>query len=279
MLEFIQKELLNAQRQLGFRGQRCSSWSLSPTLARFLERLKKKNRIHESATYETVERQIKDEFRKNLLLNQDLTPEQLQRIDLWQYGQHFGLPTPLLDWTRSAYVALFFSLVGDPVIDELGVEKPRSLWVLDMDLLELINHQIKNEVWQREKDHLDSEKLLTQQIPTMDIVGEVDGYNRRIGYQQGFFTKHVFYVSFESWARRIASEVAHECWDVPLLQQLNFSPTEMEKTELLVALDKMNINSRTLFPDITGSVEQTCFMLEHALRRDVISFSGTTLKK
>ena len=128
VLGYIEKELIHAPHRLGFRGQLCSTWKLRPSLARFLSRLKKKGQIEQSATFETIEHRVKEEFKKNLLLNRDLTPDQLQRVDLWQYGQHFGLPTPLLDWTHSAYVGLFFSLTGEPVVGNDGAEQPRSLW-------------------------------------------------------------------------------------------------------------------------------------------------------
>lgn len=279
VLAYIEKELVDTHHRLGFRGQRCAAWRLRPSLARFLSRLKEKGRIGESATYETVEHRVKEEFKKNLLLNRDLTPDQLQSVDLWQYGQHFGLPTPLLDWTHSAYVGLFFALVGDPVVGEEGLIQPRSLWVMDLELLSLINNQIQEEVWPKMKGRIEPEEFLKRQIPKMEVAGEIDGYNRRLGYQQAFFTKHVFYESLEVWASRIASEVAHECWNYPFLRKITFSPDEKQRSRMLVVLDKMNVNSRTLFPDMQGSVAQTCFAFEHPARQGTLSFSGSTRKR
>ncbi len=278
LLGYIESELVDTKHRLGFRGQSCSAWQLRPSLARFLSRLKEKGRIEPSATYETVEHRVKEEFRKNLLLNRDLTLDQLKSVDLWQYGQHFGLPTPLLDWTQSAYVGLFFALADDPVVEDDGFPQSRSLWVMDLDLLSNINTQIQKEVWPKMKERIRPEEFLKRQIPTMEIVGEIDGYNRRIGYQQGFFTKHVFYESLEVWAARIASEVAHECWNYPFLRKITFSPDEKQRSKMLVVLDKMNVNSRTLFPDIEGSVAQTRFAFEHPRRREILSFSGSTRK-
>ncbi|NTW55117.1 MAG: FRG domain-containing protein [Chlorobaculum sp.] len=279
MLGYIEKELVDIRHRLGFRGQRCAAWKLSPSLARFLSRLKEKGQIDQSATYENVENRLKEEFKKNLLLNRDLTPDQLQNVDLWQYGQHFGLPTPLLDWTHSAYVGLFFALMGDSIVGEDGLVKPRCLWVMDLELLSIINTQIREEVWPRMKGRIEPEEYLKQQIPILEIVGEIDGYNRRIGYQQGFFTKHVYYESLEVWAARIALEVAHECLNYPFLRKITFSPDEQQRSKMLVILDKMNVNSRTLFPDIKGSVEQTCFAFEHPRPRGALWFSLSTRKR
>ena len=278
VLSYIEKDLVHTSHRLGFRGQHCAAWRLCPSLARFLSRLKEKGKIEKSATYGTIAHIVKDEFKKNLLLNQDLTPEQLLRVDLWQYGQHYGLPTPLLDWTYSAYVGLFFALDGDAVSGTNGIAHPRCLWVMDLDLLSNINAIIRETVWPKMKDKIKPDESMKQQIPTMELVGNVDGYNRRIGFQQGFFTKHVLYDSLEVWATYIASLVSHECWDSPLLRKITFSPTETERSKMLIVLDKMNVNKRTLFPDIAGSVAQTCFAIEHLQRKGMLRFSGTTRK-
>ena len=278
VLAYIEKELVHFSHRLGFRGQRCADWQLSPSLTRFLLRLKEKNKIENSVSYDTIQQRILEEFKKNILINQDLTPEQLTLVDLWAYGQHHGLPTPLLDWTYSAYVGLFFALNEGTINETNGITQSRCLWVMDLDLLSHINTLIRETIWPKMKDKIKPEEAMKRQIPTMNLIGDINGYNRRIVYQQGFFTKHVYYESFEIWAERIASEVSHECWNYPLLRKITFSATENEISKMLITLDKMNVNSRTLFPDIYGSVAQTCFAIEHRQNKGLISFSGSTRK-
>ena len=86
-----------------FRGHRRFDWSLAPSLARI-------NSGTNIIVEETALQQL-EQFRlavRGRLLDRTLVDEG-EDDELWAVGQHHGLMTPLLDWTHSPYVALFFA--------------------------------------------------------------------------------------------------------------------------------------------------------------------------
>ena len=256
ILTRINEGFIRPGANFGFRGQVVASWDLAPSFSRWIESIMDdvhadRNNVDRDFR-DRVERKLYERFKENLILNGDLARDVAEAMDLRQYGQHFGLPSPYLDWSYSPYVALFFALERQP--DCFRGEK-RCLYILDRDVLDTINDRIRTEVWPRLKDKIQPEERLHQQIPLMEFKREINAVNRRLGYQQGFFTRHVFYRSFEVWAKRIAEEVSQNVCDRPLLTKLEFRCDGADRLKAMEILERMNIHYRSLFPDIEGSVK------------------------
>lgn len=103
LLPLLESDFFNQNKvQLVFRGHRRYDWALMPTLAR----------IPESGIIdEQLAQSQLDHFKKAVrgrLTDYDLVHDG-EEDELWAVGQHHGLMTPLLDWTYSPYVALFFA--------------------------------------------------------------------------------------------------------------------------------------------------------------------------
>jgi hypothetical protein len=100
-----------------FRGQRID-YPLIPKICR----LKAKGELLE------VERFMLQEFKRtNPLLIKEHTP-----LDDWDYltlGQHFGLPTRLLDWSNNALTALWFATTDNAFLESTGGDYA-VVWIL-----------------------------------------------------------------------------------------------------------------------------------------------------
>ncbi len=109
--------------QLVFRGHRRYDWSLLPTLGRLTENGIISDELA-NQQLELFRRAVRGRLKDSILVEDE------QEDELWSVGQHHGLMTPLLDWTYSPYVALFFAFAKE---DQKGEEDNpyRSVYVLN----------------------------------------------------------------------------------------------------------------------------------------------------
>ncbi len=102
-----------------FRGQ-MEDWSLDSKLLRLVREKKQINLFFKN------EKQIFKQFKKNYKIFHET---ELNDWDLLSLGQHYGLPTRLIDWTANPLIALWFAFEKekenqkDRVVFGLVVEK------------------------------------------------------------------------------------------------------------------------------------------------------------
>ena len=225
-----------------WRGHREHNWDLKPTLYR---NIPEPERIEDAELADNlVEKQLKH-FQYACRGRLKTAPPAIDEKDnWWALGQHYGLQTPLLDWTYSPYAALFFAFE-----DQLGESGKRSVIALNKSAIEL-----KNESLEEEQERLSFIEPLVFDNP-------------RLVSQGGLFTKTPAGLGIEEWIREFYppfSEISQEpdVKESPTEQHskkdttpvlYNFYIRDTNRPSCLKALNRMNINHLSLFPDIYGA--------------------------
>ena len=151
-----------------FRGQRDESWGLESTLKRFCCNHGQEFSLGEFTT-------MLDRFISSISSHHTKDYSQLSLFQQIATAQHFGLPTPFLDWTFSPYIATYFA--ASELINTIPKDgRVRfKVWLLDIS----------------ELDRLDEEGFKTQlESKTVDcaFIDIATCYFKRIAHQQGCFS-------------------------------------------------------------------------------------------
>ncbi|HDZ9463752.1 TPA: FRG domain-containing protein [Vibrio cholerae] len=94
-----------------YRGQSDIEWALTPSIGRFYQRMN--NKVKHSS-WASFEHNLMSQFKR--LSEPYLKSRPQSRIEWLVEAQHYGLATPLLDWSTSPLKALYFA-VENPTYD------------------------------------------------------------------------------------------------------------------------------------------------------------------
>ena len=222
-IDYVVREILLDHPYLIFRGQRNSEWPLRASLDRLF--LSSKDRLPKIKDATNLLKKFKYSTRGRL--SSEWTPK--NDNSWWALGQHFGLATPLLDWTESPFVAAYFAFLKHA--EKLNDNYPnRVIWALD-----------PNEVQKRSK--------LLNAKDKVEIINPLSDQNPRLVNQRGLFTKLPIGTDMESWVKINFKGVDSHV----VLIKIEIPEETGHRNKFLQFLNRANINSLTLFPDLTGA--------------------------
>jgi hypothetical protein len=156
---------------------------------------------------------------------------------LWAFGRHYGLESPLLDWSHSPYVASFFAF-SDYVSLKLK-HKYIAIYRMYNDFVEdglRYRNNFSNKV-AKKTDYIISQEILLRNIRL--------GYHHRQKAQYGVFTELKSEDHFD-----VVDFINSKCQS-PLLVCYLIPASEAPKA--LASLMDMNIHYASLFPDPQGA--------------------------
>lgn len=218
--------------QYVFRGHRRDDWLLEPTLVRLIK--------HRDDPKRFYDRHIEN-FQYALRGRRGPNPPALKdEKDIWALGQHNWLATPLLDWSESPYVALFFAFAD--ASNESSTEY-RTVFCLNEKRVS----DIAAPLW--EEQGPDADDLVEFHRPMSDE-------NARLVSQAGLFSLSTGMTDIETWVANHASPSDHKV----ILLKVQIPDTD--RLPCIKALNKMNINYASLFPDIFGACKHANMKLE-----------------
>ncbi len=221
--DFVNQEMINFTTYV-YRGHGDSLWKLEPTLDRIIRSPTSFKRAAHLEKFKFETRGRRGAF--PIKMEDD--------NDWWALGQHHGLATPLLDWTESPFVALFFAASAANNLDSDNF----SVYAISQGSIKKINDQIsQNEM----------SPLINGRKQTVKIVKPLSDENKRLVSQRGLFTRGPNNIDLETWVRVNTDDVARD------LRILKVNIPNRESKECLRYLNRMNISHSTLFPDLPGA--------------------------
>jgi len=229
--EFHQKvRSLKSKRGYVWRGQKKdenSGWSLHSSFDRKVQIKDQRDRAKKLKHHLDNFKEAMNKSYPNVLPQDD--------VDVWALGQHYGLKTPLLDWTLSPYIAAYFAFI-EGIDQNDRNDCYRYVYALNRSLERLMSKRKK------------ASQILSsdRSVPFID---QLPYPNPRFTAQKGIFTKAFHgndigkYV--QNFSRKRPSEVVIVKFRIPT----------KDREECLRDLHLRNIDHTSLLLDLRDVVD------------------------
>ncbi len=207
------------QRGFIFRGQADATWPLRTTLDRYTDPLFIPDR-------KAVSAQLLDAFLKEsrgLLSGTEALYDDHSATEF--LARHHGLPTAIMDWTESPYIAAYFAM-ADVIHEKEQAPKDVTVWALDLST----------------KDHLDDSKaMIFSELVEVILPRSMAVDNERAFEQQSVFLR----ITDDEPKLETELGIYLRRFDIPASERL----------DALQQLDQMGINHRRLFRSLDAAAQ------------------------
>lgn len=216
--------------------------SLSSTGVSFLSRGQK------DCTFDLVPSLLREKYSENELIEKftrsasfyDKSILNKEKFSTMAYGQHFGLPTRLLDFTEAHLLAMLFA-----VEDYKYIEKPSIVYLVDTT-------QYHNEVINYRVPYLDfsnseNSDYLVKRHEGRALFIKLEDSNDRVHFQKGYF----LFCQQAKYEEDISKMLSNSSY-VFLIRPENKQP-------ILEELFSLGINFESIYPDIDNLVKNLKF--------------------
>lgn len=218
-----------------FRGHRKASWQLRSTLGRALA-LQPRERLEDMAAAHLARFKLATRGRRGTN-----PATMVSDNDWWALGQHYGLATPLLDWTLSPFVAAYFAFH----VTQADDEEYRAVIAVTRDIVEA--NSLMDQIYTSNAPH----SIVEFFTPQSDE-------NSRLVIQSGLFSRIPLDTPLENL-------VLHFFANTISAYIMKILIPSRDREMALKDLNRMNINQASLFPDLTGASAYMNMALEFPL--------------
>jgi len=281
-------ELLQFQEELDrthfycFRGQSDADWGLIPSLYHGLEHFSPPpDLLNDGEWVGQMERDMLREFDRR---GRIFSSNRWDFSSPWHHiflAQHFGVPTRLLDWTRSLLVAAYFAVTANPGKDaviwslnvtdfpfpkELGrlpqgrgyriTAIERSISRLDLSFFQPVSRPITEPggpVTPAVDSAIPSDQSGSAELNGFLVIVEPPVIEERIKNQESLFTIYLSYNDYDfAWNHADYIQLVEKTHSSSLLTKINIPSDSKEK--LQSSLERNGIDPHFIFPDLPGLV-------------------------